>query len=205
MLIVLSHLDVYAIADLTQHNGLKAAVEKQFASLVRDNYKEDDICSVISKVYEVAPPGAHGNELRAIMTRIIAYHASEIFKAHPEFKITFENLPAFSIDLAFALSGAHPDYDPRFIMRRKLCCHYCDEDWYSEVVDDEIKQYCPECKDDLGDRAALVKLEDIEMIVHLYTCPEKHRFMCAGRHLGLIRCILCNAVVTKIEEVRRRD
>jgi hypothetical protein len=209
MLILLSHLDVYEIADLMQHAGLKTAVENHFAVLVRDDYNDDGLYTVVKRVYDVAPPGTHGNELRTIMTRIVARHASEIFRVHPEFKITFENLPAFSVDLAFALSGGHPDYDPRFIMRKELNCYQCGRDWYSEVGDYGTKQYCPYgCENDFEQRCELDEVKDFQMISFLYTCPEEHRFMSAGWCDGdntLIRCILCSAKVTKVEEVSVRD
>jgi len=161
------HLKVYALADMTQNDCLMTNALKKFALIVE--WDDPSFHEVVKLVYEVAPPGARGDGLRAVVVKTTARHCEDLFSENDHFTTMMSSVADFGKDLSLALSGiykfsADPALHSLFSMTTRECPS-CTLSWSDTRVLNE-KPLCPRCSDDSA--LGLVATRQL----HTYTCSR---------------------------------
>lgn len=101
---MLFDIQVYALADRLQLNALRLLAEHKFDNTAAKNWVYDEFPEAIKKVYDVAPPGPRGQELRNIVIKYAAENAKALFQ-NDLFSTVLGDVAEFGRDLSSALCG----------------------------------------------------------------------------------------------------
>lgn len=104
--IMMSHLQVYAVADQLRIVDLKLHVEANFQLAGKHHWKDPSFPATIQFAYSVASPGFEGNNLRRIVVGLAAENAKHLFTdKESTFSKMMESNPDFGRDLSRRLAG----------------------------------------------------------------------------------------------------
>ena len=143
---LLSHLDVYEVADRIQQQDLKTLAERKFESIAGHTWMHSQFSEAIKKVYDIAPPGTQGDKIRNIILAVAAQHARDFFKADA-FKKVLREVTDFAADLSAALCG-HMSLTmaPASSADAEVfTCDICETNFIVRVPEYQSNLSCPVC------------------------------------------------------------
>lgn len=121
---LLFHLSVCGIADRIQQIDLRTLVETKIEEVAARSWSDLEFMEAVKIVYEISPPGHHGDKLRTIVVKVAARHGKALYTSEP-FKRLIRQVREFSADLNEALCGqmsTHPNQQ-MFHCPSATCAH----------------------------------------------------------------------------------
>jgi DNA-directed RNA polymerase subunit RPC12/RpoP len=141
---LLFHLAVYELADRIQLVDLKSLAEDKFGKMACLAWQHTAFSDAIRKVYDIAPPGSQGDELRDIVIAVAARHAKALFN-NDSFSQMVREVNEFSADLNKALCG-HTRADHVVIENpTNFLCAGCGTRFSFNVPSGQQYVTCPVC------------------------------------------------------------
>jgi hypothetical protein len=143
------HLEVYQLGDYLRIDTLKERARENFKTWAEKAWWTPPCIHGMGIVYQIAPPGPQGDDLRKVVIDIIVDHASDYFSKKDFEKVVGEH-PDMAKDIAKALAGKQTSVTRRAKKGGPLVTCACSNEVCDVVLECNPKDvpeymYCPVC------------------------------------------------------------